>query len=95
MYIDDMPTQYRHVSRSYSAVKSHPEDPMPTGHLLAASLPIGIAVIGAVGQSLPRTLRRVAEFDLPGPSGNRFDYLTIDLNDDYLISAQLGAGRRT
>jgi DNA-binding beta-propeller fold protein YncE len=37
------------------------------------------------------TLKKVAEFDLPGPPGKRFDYLTIDAEDDYLISAHLGA----
>ena len=37
------------------------------------------------------TLRKVAEFDLPGPPGKRFDYLTIDADDLYLISVHLGA----
>jgi DNA-binding beta-propeller fold protein YncE len=37
------------------------------------------------------TLQKVAEFDLPGPPGKRFDYLTIDTDDHYLISAHLGA----
>jgi DNA-binding beta-propeller fold protein YncE len=37
------------------------------------------------------TLKKVAEFDLPGPPGKRFDYLTIDADDHYLISAHLGA----
>ena len=37
------------------------------------------------------TLKKVAEFDLPGPPGKRFDYLTIDAEDSYLISAHLGA----
>jgi DNA-binding beta-propeller fold protein YncE len=39
------------------------------------------------------TLRKVAEFDVPGPPGKRFDYLTIDADDHYLISAHLAAGR--
>ena len=39
------------------------------------------------------TLRKIAEFDLPGPLGKRFDYLTIDPDDHYLISAHLGAGQ--
>jgi YVTN family beta-propeller protein len=39
------------------------------------------------------TLKKVAEFDLPGPSGKRFDYLTIDADDHYLISAHLGAAQ--
>ena len=37
-------------------------------------------------------LRKVAEFELPGPPGKRFDYLTIDEDDNYLLSAHLGAG---
>lgn len=39
------------------------------------------------------SLKKVAEFDLPGPAGKRFDYLTIDPDDHYLISAHLGAGQ--
>jgi len=38
------------------------------------------------------SLRKVAEFELPGPPGKRFDYLTIDEDDNYLLSAHLGAG---
>ena len=38
-----------------------------------------------------QTLRRVAAIDLPGPGGKRFDYLTIDPEDHYLISAHLAA----
>jgi DNA-binding beta-propeller fold protein YncE len=37
-------------------------------------------------------LRKIAEFELPGPAGKRFDYLTIDEDDNYLLSAHLGAG---
>jgi YVTN family beta-propeller protein len=48
-------------------------------------------------QTTPRpqqpALRKLAEFDLPGPPGKRFDYLTIDRDDRYLISAHLGAGQ--
>lgn len=39
------------------------------------------------------TLKKVTEFDLPGPPGKRFDYLTITPDDHYLLSAHLGAGR--
>jgi YVTN family beta-propeller protein len=38
-------------------------------------------------------LKRVASIDLPGPSGQRFDYLTIDYDDHYLFCAHLGAGK--
>ena len=37
------------------------------------------------------TLKKIATFDLPGPPGKRFDYLTIDPDDHYLISAHLAA----
>jgi YVTN family beta-propeller protein len=37
-------------------------------------------------------LRKIAEFELPGPPGKRFDYLTIDEDDNYLLAAHLGAG---
>src|SRR5207247_4057460 len=40
-----------------------------------------------------QTLKRAAQFDLPGPGGKRFDYLTIDADDHYLISAHLAAGQ--
>ena len=48
-----------------------------------------------MGRSQERTpsLKKVAEFDLPGPPGKRFDYLTIDPDDHYLISAHLAAGQ--
>ncbi len=39
-----------------------------------------------------QTLQQVAAFDLPGPVGKRFDYLTIDYDDHYLLSAHLAAG---
>jgi DNA-binding beta-propeller fold protein YncE len=44
-------------------------------------------------QTSQSALKKVAEFDLPGPPGKRFDYLTIDVEDHYLISAHLGAGQ--
>ncbi len=40
-----------------------------------------------------QTLKQVATFDLLGPGGKRFDYLTIDADDHYLISAHLAAGQ--
>ena len=42
-------------------------------------------------RSSAQTLKQVAKFDLPGPGGKRFDYLTVDPDDNYLISAHLGA----
>src|SRR5262250_1043782 len=48
------------------------------------------ALKGAAQSSGP-TLKKIAEFDLPGPGGKRFDYLTIDEDNHYLISAHLAA----
>ena len=44
-------------------------------------------------QSRPAELKKIAEFDVPGPTGKRFDYLTIDTEDHYLISAHLAAAQ--
>jgi DNA-binding beta-propeller fold protein YncE len=38
------------------------------------------------------TLKKASVIDLPGPVGKRFDYLTIDYKDNYLLSAHLAAG---
>jgi DNA-binding beta-propeller fold protein YncE len=56
---------------------------------LASLLFIGLLSTIASGQ----TLKEVAKFDLPAPGGKRFDYLTIDADDHYLISAHLAAGQ--
>lgn len=37
-------------------------------------------------------LRQVEKIDLPGPAGQRFDYLTVDEDDHYVLSAHLGPG---
>src|SRR5258708_40378366 len=53
-----------------------------------------VSITGAAKLPAPTgvpTLKKVAEFDLPGPPGKRFDYLTIDEDDHYLISAHLAA----
>src|SRR5437660_3289307 len=50
-----------------------------------------ILVVLCASRPLGHTLKEVAKFDLPGPGGKRFDYLTIDPDDHYLISAHLGA----
>ena len=48
---------------------------------------------GLQAQKPSPTLKKVSEFDLPGPPGKRFDYLTIDPDEHYLISAHLAAGQ--
>ena len=42
--------------------------------------------------ALGQTLKQITKFDLPGPAGKRFDYLTIDDEDQFLLSAHLGPG---
>jgi hypothetical protein len=47
---------------------------------------LGITVAGALGvfaRPTSLSLKKVAEYDLPGPAGKRFDYLTIDASDHY------------
>lgn len=41
----------------------------------------------------PALLKQVATIDVPGPKGERFDYLTIDPTRHLLFSSHLGAGR--
>src|SRR5437660_9114423 len=55
-----------------------------------------IVLMGALGLSAEpgaSTLKKVTEFDLPGPPGKRFDYLTITPDDHYLLSTHLAAGQ--
>src|SRR5256714_7279438 len=59
--------------------------------LFAAALLLGISATG-LGQTGP-TLKKITAFDLPGPAGKRFDYLAIDEDDHYLISAHLAANQ--
>src|SRR5437016_11036185 len=64
---------------------------MPRGILfLTAAFLLGMSA--AVGQT-GSTLKKITAFDLPGPAGKRFDYLTIDQDDHYLISAHLAASQ--
>src|SRR5207245_3007513 len=53
-----------------------------------ALLGVLIFVCGTEAQ----TLRKIDSLDLPGPKGERFDYLTMDDEDHYLLSAHLGPG---
>src|SRR6476646_8975315 len=42
--------------------------------------------------SSAQSLTQVGLIDVPGPKGQRFDYLTMDDEDHYLLSAHLGPG---
>jgi DNA-binding beta-propeller fold protein YncE len=67
-------------------------------HLAAATFLLAVGIgfqQGSAPSAQPpggTTLKRVAVIDLPGPPGQRFDYLAIDYDDHYLFSAHLGAG---
>jgi DNA-binding beta-propeller fold protein YncE len=50
------------------------------------------AVLAFAGCLQAQTLKQIATVDLPGPKGERFDYLTTDDEDHYLLSAHLGPG---
>jgi DNA-binding beta-propeller fold protein YncE len=51
-----------------------------------------VACCCCLTEATAHTLKRVAAIELPGPPGQRFDYLTIDYEDHYLLSAHLGPG---
>jgi DNA-binding beta-propeller fold protein YncE len=51
-----------------------------------------IAILVLVGSLPGQTLEQIATIDLPGPKGQRFDYLTTDDEDQFLLSAHLGPG---
>lgn len=58
-----------------------------TGTVRVCMAIVGLAVCVS-GQSL----KKIATIELPGPKGQRFDYLTMDDEDHYLLSAHLGPG---
>jgi len=66
------------------------------GTALVAAAALGVSSGRAAGIRAAETagapLRKIAEFELPGPPGKRFDYLTIDQDDNYLLAAHLGVG---
>src|SRR6184192_4061578 len=63
-----------------------------TGLFLMSAFILGLGTSG-VAQTAGRTLKKITAFDLPGTPGKRFDYLTIDEDDHYLILAHLAAGQ--
>lgn len=60
-----------------------------------AALALTAVALGTPASMPPpdHALKQLATFDLPGPGGKRFDYLTIDADDGYLLAAHLGAGQ--
>src|SRR5947208_13131994 len=59
----------------------------------AAIFLMSTSVFGAQAVHTAPALRRIADIELPGPPGKRFDYLVIDYDDDWLFSAHLAAGQ--
>src|SRR5882762_7636250 len=51
-----------------------------------------VVVLACMAPTFGQTLKQIATIDLPGPKGERFDYLTMDDEDHYLLSAHLAAG---
>ncbi len=66
---------------------------MPNGQLPILGFIALTGTLSVGAGSPPPILRKITEFDLPGPPGKRFDYLTIDPEDHYLFSAHLAAGQ--
>lgn len=60
--------------------------------LKSSGLRIGLILLVTSACVRGQALRKVASIDLPGPKGQRFDYLTMDDEDHYLLSAHLGPG---
>jgi hypothetical protein len=58
---------------------------------LVALVVLGLSLTAAQ-ESSGQSLKRIDSIELPGPKGQRFDYLTMDDEDHYLLSAHLGAG---
>lgn len=59
---------------------------------LSAAIAVILGQTAGMAVAFAATLKKAAEIDLPGPPGRRFDYLTIDYNHNYLLSAHLAAG---
>ena len=58
---------------------------MPSNYSGLACLAFAVCLSG-------QTLKKVGSIDVSGPKGQRFDYLTMDDEDHYLLSAHLGPG---
>jgi DNA-binding beta-propeller fold protein YncE len=58
------------------------------------AIAIGLCTLAVLlpARGIAQSLKRVGIIDSPGPKGQRFDYLTVDPDDQYLLSAHLGPG---
>jgi hypothetical protein len=59
---------------------------------VVARLPIAATCLALSPCAFPQALRNVSKIDVPGPTGQRFDYLAVDEEDHYVLSAHLGPG---
>jgi DNA-binding beta-propeller fold protein YncE len=70
---------------------------MNAKRMLVVGFVVGLVVYamarGPAVQTAGSALKKTAQFDLPGPPGKRFDYLTINADQHYLLSAHLAAGQ--
>src|SRR5258708_36947451 len=66
---------------------------MRTPMLIFGGLLAAIGTFAVWAKPPAPMLKKIAEFDLPGPAGKRFDYLTITPDDHYLLSTHLAAGQ--
>jgi YVTN family beta-propeller protein len=66
---------------------------LPFATIAAAALGVA-AVMGALSAQAAdgaAPLKQIANIELPGPPGKRFDYLVVDYDDGWLFSAHMGA----
>lgn len=61
----------------------------PVSRRLSKACWIVVLLVSVAPWAQSQTLKKADAFDLPGPPGKRFDYLTIDYKHDYLLSAHL------
>ena len=63
-----------------------------SGLLRRAPACFAILVAAHAGSAFAQSLKQIACIDLPGPVGKRFDYLTVDYEDHYLLLAHFATG---
>src|SRR5882762_7790968 len=62
------------------------------GDLVNGIVTAALGLLSLANSVSAQSLRKIAVIDLPGPKGQRFDYLAMDDEDHYLLSAHLGPG---
>ena len=67
-------------------------DSFPLAGRVMSNSRFGVAFLGLALSLSAQTLKKIATIELPDPKGQRFDYLTMDQEDHFLLSAHLGPG---